>query len=336
MKYRNMGKHGLLLSEISLGTMYVGSHHSKEQSKKVLKAAIEQGINFIDCADRYGIYDSELPMDQRTPAEKIVGEFIQDYDRQDLVLSTKVFYQMNEKNPNSGGLNRKHIKEGIANSLENMQTDYVDIYYCHRPDRNDHGRIKTPLEETIRTMTNLIDEGIIHYWGTSWWPPVEIERCHGIAKEQGLIAPSVEQPPYHPNARFIEQDLFNVAEYHGMGLTTFEALASGFYTGKYHQSKEFPEGSRATKFTLVNDEVIEKRRPLIEELRKIAIELDVTIAQVVIAWSIRSPLISSSVMGASKPEQVIENAAASEIRLSEDNLKRIEKFTEPLPRYNYR
>lgn len=330
-----MGKHGLLLSEVSLGTMHVGSHHSKQQSLDVMKTAIDQGINFIDCADRYGIFDSELPMDQRTPAEKILGEFIQDYDRQDLVISTKVFYKMNYKNPNSGGLSRKHIKEGIVNSLTNLRTDYVDIYYCHRPDRNESGEIKTPLEETIRTMTNLIDEGVINYWGTSWWPPVLIERCYGIAKENGLIPPAVEQPPYHPNARFIENDLFEVVNHHGMGVTSFEALASGFYTGKYHKADTIPEGTRATKFEMIPDGVLEKRRPLIEELEKIANDLEATVPQVVIAWSLRLPQISSSIMGASKPEQVIDNAAASEISLSQVQLKEIEEFTEPLPRNHY-
>lgn len=331
-----MGKHGLLLSEISLGTMYVGSHHSKEQSMEVMKTAIDQGINFIDSADRYGIFDSELPIDQRTPAEKIVGEFIQDYDRQDLVLSTKVFYQMNPKNPNSGGLSRKHIKEGINNSLKNMKTDYVDIYYCHRPDRDDQGKIKTPLEETIQTMTNLIDEGLIHYWGTSWWDPILIERCYGLAKDQGLIPPAVEQPPYHPNARFIEQGLFEVANYHGMGITAFEALGSGFYTGKYHQSDNLPANSRATKFEMIPEGLIDKRRVMIDGLTEIAQELNVTVAQVVIAWSLRLPQISSSIMGASKPELVIENAAASDVALSKDHFKKIEDLTEPLPPNHYR
>ncbi|MCE7734779.1 MAG: aldo/keto reductase [Candidatus Heimdallarchaeota archaeon] len=233
-------------------------------------------------------------------------------------------------------MSRKHIREGISNSLKNMKTDYVDIYYCHRPDRDENDKIKTPLEEIIRTMTNLIDEGLIHYWGTSWWPPVLLERCYGIAKEQGLIPPAVEQPPYHPNARFIERDLFEVVDYHGMGVTSFEALGSGFYTGKYHQSEEIPENSRATKFDMLPEGLIEKRRAMIEGLGEIAKDLDVTIAQVVIAWSIRLPQISSSIMGASRPEQVIENAAASEVVLSPDHTTKIEEITEPLPTNHYR
>lgn len=327
MKYRNLGKHGLKVSEISIGTMYHGSYISEEKSHTVLAEAIEQGINYIDSANRYGIFDSELPMDERTRAEIVLGKFLKDYDREDLIISTKVFYQMRET-PNAGGLNRKHIREEIKDSLQYLDTDYIDLYYCHRPVHD------TPLEETIRTMTNLIDEGTVNYWGTSWFPPLTVERMIHIANEQGLIPPSVEQPPYHINARFIELDLFDVARYHGLGIVSFEALAGGFYTGKYQQG--IPDDSRAAQTDFVSDEIIEKRREQLSKLTQIAKELDITMAQLAIAWTLRNDEISSSLTGASKPEQVVENAAASEVDLSEGILDNIEEILDNKPQSDYR
>jgi aryl-alcohol dehydrogenase-like predicted oxidoreductase len=175
-----MGKWGLKLSEISIGSMYYVSYIPREAALNCLKEAVDQGINYLDSADRYGIFDSELPMEQQTRTELILGEFIKDYDRNDLVIGSKVWYQMNENNPNSGGLSRKHIREGLQESLQCLGTDYLDIYYCHRPDR------ETALEETILTMSNLIDHGDINYWGTSWWLLTLVERAIWMAKELGF------------------------------------------------------------------------------------------------------------------------------------------------------
>lgn len=329
VKYRNMGKHGIKLSEISIGTMYHGSYYSKKVSHEVLSTSLDQGINFIDSADRYGIMDSELTIEQRTRAEKIISEFIIEnkIDRDDLVLSSKVFKKLRDS-VNSGGLSRKHVRESITDSLKYLNTDYLDLYYCHRADRN------TPLEETIRTMTNLIDEGLIHYWGTSWWPPFLIERAIGIAKEAGLIPPSVEEPPYHINARFIEVDLFDVAEFHGLGITSFEALGTGFYTGKYLEL--IPEGSRAAIVNHIPKEVFEQRKAQIIGLKEIAQEINASLAQLMLAWTLRNPLISSTIMGGSKPEHVIENSKASGIVLEQDILEKIEDLVKNKPSIPYR
>ncbi|UCG01710.1 MAG: aldo/keto reductase [Candidatus Heimdallarchaeota archaeon] len=330
MKYRKMGKHGIKLSEISIGTMYHGSYIKREAALACLTEALNQGINFIDCADRYGIDDSELPLDQRTRAEIILGEFLQDQDRDDLVISSKVFKQLRES-PNSGGLSRKHIRESIRDSLKYLQTDYLDIYYCHRPDR------KTPLEETIRTMTNLIEEGLVHYWGTSWWPPFLVERTIGIAKEHGLIPPAVEEPPYHLNARFIEVELFDVANYHGLGITAFEALASGFYTGKYVDG--IPNGTRFSVEPIkkgIPTGIFEKRRPQILKLAEVANSLEIPLSQLAIAWVLRNPEISSTIMGASKPTQVIENTGASDVSLDEETLEKMEEILDNKPTTPFR
>jgi aryl-alcohol dehydrogenase-like predicted oxidoreductase len=327
MKFRNLGKHGLKVSEISLGTMYYGSHISKKQGLICLEEAVNQGINHIDCADRYGIFDSELPMNQRMPAEEVLGEFIQKHDRDDLVLSTKVFYKMRES-ANSGGLSRKHIREAINRSLKLMKTDYVDIYYCHRPDRD------TPLAETIMTMTNLIDEGKINYWGTSWWPPTLVERTIWLAKKIGGYAPHVEQPPYHMRARFIEVDLLEVAKTHGLGLVTFEALATGLLTEKYID--KIPDGSRATLMDQYTPEIFEGYLKIVKELKKIADELNISVAQLVLAWSLRLPEISSSLTGASKPEYIKENVKAVDVELSTEILEKIEGILDNKPKTSYR
>jgi aryl-alcohol dehydrogenase-like predicted oxidoreductase len=330
MKYRKMGKHGIKLSEISIGTMYHGSYIKKEAALACLAEALNQGINFIDCADRYGIMDSELPMDQRTRAEIILGEFLKDHDRDDLVISSKVFKKLRES-PNSGGLSRKHIRESIRDSLKYLQTEYLDIYYCHRPDR------ETPLEETIRTMTNLIEEGVVHYWGTSWWPPFLVERTIGIAKELGLIFPAVEEPPYHINSRFIEVELFDVANYHGLGITAFEALGSGFYTGKYLEG--IPENSRFAIDAIrkeIPKDLFERRKTQLSKLIEIADSIEIPLSQLALAWVLRRPEISSTIMGASKPEQVVENAAASSITLNDEILIQLEEILNNKPTTPFR
>jgi aryl-alcohol dehydrogenase-like predicted oxidoreductase len=183
-------------------------------------------------------------------------------------------------------------------------------------------------------MTNLIDEGLIHYWGTSWWPPFLIERAIGIAQVQGLIPPAVEEPPYHVNARFIEVDLFEVAKYHGLGITSFEALATGFYTGKYLE--KIPEDSRGALINPIPQKIIDNRRTQVLALKEIAEKLNITLTQLMLAWTLRNPLISSTIMGASKSEHVQENASASGIRLSKDALEEIESILANAPQSDYR
>lgn len=327
MKYRNLGKHGLKVSDVSIGTMHHGSYINEKVSHSILEEALNQGINFIDCADRYGIYDSELPMEQRTPAEILLGNFLKNTDRDDLVISTKVFYKMRESE-NSGGLSRKHIREAIDRSLKLLQTDYIDIYICHRPDRT------TPLLETIMTMTNLIEEGKIHYWGTSWWPPTLVERTIWLAKKLGAIPPHVEQTPYHLNARFIEVDLLEVAKYHKHGLITFEALAGGLFTEKYLE--KIPKGSRADKHSCYTPERIESYNVKVLALKEIADKLGISVPQLAIAWTLRLPEVSTSLTGASKPEHIKENANASGVELSNNIIEEIESIMENKPTSSYR
>lgn len=334
MKYRKLGNNGLKISEISLGTMNYGSTVKKEKAITCLDEAINQGINFIDSADRYGIFDSDLPMEQRIPAELVIGEFLKNHDRNDLVLSSKLWYKMRESE-NSGGLSRKHIKESIQRTLKNLGTDYLDIYFCHRQD------VDTPILETIRTMTNLIDEGLVHYWGTSWHPPWKVQQIIGLSKEHGLIAPNVEQPPYHMGARNIEIDLIPMAKENGLGITSFEALNSGIFTGKYVNDQGqvvIPKDSRAGNEdpemyrNIIHTRYAEK----IVKLRDIANELNITLGNLAIAWTLRHPELSSSITGASRPEHVIENVKASNIILENEKIKEINAILDNDPQVFYR
>lgn len=307
--------------------MYHGSYIPKDESLKVLSTALDQGINFIDCADRYGIYDSDLDIERCTQAEKILGEFLKQNERDDLVLSSKLWFRMRES-VNSGGLNRKHIREGIRKSLNHLQTDYLDIYFCHRPDRD------TPLSETVNTMSALVDEGLIHYWGTSWWPPYLVERTIGIAKGLGCHPPAVEEPPYSMFHRFIEVDLLDIAHFHGLGITAFEALWCGFLTGKYING--IPEGSRASILTdlqrrFTSKDFQKKYNFKLKALVEVAESINIPLSNLALAWVLRRPEISSTIMGASKPEQVTSNAAASEVTLSKNVLQRIEKILDNKP-----
>ncbi len=227
MKYRYLGKHGIRVSEISLGAwLTFGGSVDKNKSKEIVTSAIDAGINFIDIADIYS----------KGNAEKTIGEIIseENYPRKNLVISSKVFWPMSD-NPNDVGLSRKHIFDSIHESLKRLGTDYLDIYYCHRYDHF------TPLRETIEAMDDLIREGYIRYWGTSVWSAVQLERAVSIAKEIGAHLPAVEQPRYNMLDRFIELEIMDVAKFHGMGLTIWSPLAQGILTGKYNS--EIPENS---------------------------------------------------------------------------------------------
>ncbi|NHJ40065.1 MAG: aldo/keto reductase [Asgard group archaeon] len=327
MKYRKVGKHGIKVSEISIGTMYHGSKVKKENVLKCLEEAYNQGINHIDNADRYGLFDDiEMEFEKRVRAEAIVGEFLKDYNREDFVISSKVLFKMRES-VNSGGLSRKHIKEGIQDSLKHLQMDYLDIYYCHRPDPT------TPLEETISTMTNLIDEGLIHYWGTSRWPAALIERAIGLAKNLGMYPPHVEQPKYHLFERYIEVDILEQASYHGLGLIAYQPLAGGVLTGKYLE--KIPKSSRAAQSNYQAG-MLEQYGNKVSQLLTIAESLDVPLNQLAIAWTIRRSEISSIITGASKPEQVESNAKASDISLTNEILDKIEELINNKPTSSYR
>jgi len=317
MQYRKLGKHGTRLSAIGIGGwLTYGGQTEDNIAHQCLEEAVEQDINFIDVADVYAKGESE----------RVVGDFLVDYDREDFVVSSKVFGSMSD-NPNDRGLSRKHITESIQKSLERLQTDYLDIYFCHRFDYH------TPLEETVRTMNMLIEENLINYWGVSTWFPYQIERAQGIANELGMVGPAVEQPRYNLVDRWIEIELRETIDHYGMGVVPWSPLAQGLLTGKYNDG--IPEDSRHAVYNELpdrelNDEVLAKLR----QLDELATEQDITLTQLSLAWILSRDWITSPIIGASKPEQVTENAAAGDINLDEATVDRIEEIMDNTPDYH--
>jgi len=314
MKYRNVGKTGLKISDISLGAwLTYGGTTEDEASKACITKAIELGVNFIDIADVYA----------RGKAETVVGKVITDYDRKDLVISSKVFWPMSD-GVNDRGLSRKHIMESIDRSLDRIGTDYLDIYFAHRFDRH------TPLEETIRAMSDLVDQGLVHYWGTSVWSALNLERAVWMAKDLGLHAPVVEQPRYNMLDRYIELDVMETTKRNGMGIVCWSPLAQGVLTGKYNDGV-IPEGSRATTSKFIERDLTVENFTKVKQLQEIATSKDITVSQLALAWILRREEISCAITGATLPNHVISNVEASEISLDINTLEEIEKILNNKP-----
>ncbi|MHA1448624.1 MAG: aldo/keto reductase family protein, partial [Candidatus Hodarchaeales archaeon] len=285
MNYRRMGKTGLKISEISLGAWITyGGSVNDETAKKCVKTAIENGINFIDIADVYA----------RGKAEQVIGDIIieENFTRKNLVISSKVFWPMSD-GINDRGLSRKHIMESIDSTLERTGLENLDIYYCHRFD------IHTPLEETIRAMSDLVESGLTHYWGTSVWPAVQLERAVWMAKDMGCHPPVVEQPRYNMLDRFIELDVMDTCERNGIGLTVWSPLAQGLLTGKYSEGR--PEGSRGATSKWLDRELNDENIAKVKKLTEVARELEISVNQLALAWILRRPAISCAITGATKP-----------------------------------
>jgi voltage-dependent potassium channel beta subunit len=229
MHYRRLGRSGLKVSEISLGSWITfGNQIEEGTAATLIHEAFEQGINFFDNADMYANGKSEL----------VMGKAIADLPREELVISSKVFWPTG-KGPNGRGLSRKHVTESIHASLKRLGTDYVDMYFCHRFDPD------TPVEEVVRTMTDLISQGKILYWGTSEWEAAQVMEAYGIARQYGLVPPSMDQPQYNLfHRKRVEDTIMPICRELGLGLTTFSPLYYGILTGKYNDG--VPQGSRAS------------------------------------------------------------------------------------------
>ena len=319
MKYRNMGKWGLKLSEIALGSWMtvLTSPEAKETAAITVRLAFENGINFFDCADGYSGGE----------AEKFLGSILKEYPRNSYVVSSKVFFPTGP-GVNDRGLSRKHIMESIDKSLKNMGMDYIDLYYCHRYDET------TPLEETLEALSDLVKQGKILYYGVSEeWSGSRLEAAMSIIKEEHLRPLSVLQPQYNMIDRYIEHDIMGVCEKYGIGITPFSPLAQGLLTGKYRLGEPLPEGSRAThqKDRQINNLLTEENLAKVEKLRKIADELDVTLSVLALAWILRKNIISSVITGASKPSQLEQNIKASGLVIPDDALSEIEKILDFTP-----
>lgn len=311
MHYRRLGRTGLKVSEISLGAWLTFGNQIDEQTAiDLVHAAYEQGINFFDNADVYA----------NGQAEVVMGKAIKNMQRETLVISSKVFWPT-FPGPNGRGLSRKHIFESIHASLRRLDTDYVDLYFCHRYDPD------TPFEEVARAMDDLVHQGKVLYWGTSEWEAYQIAEVYGACREFGLVPPSMEQPQYNLfHRKRVEDHIMPLARDLGLGLTTFSPLYFGILTGKYNDG--IPAGSRASHEDMawLRERITPERITIVRQLTALAQELGLTTSQLAIAWILRRKEVSSVITGASRLEQLDENLGAAEAveKLTNDILERIE------------
>ena len=317
MRYRHLGNAGMKVSEIGLGSwLTYGGGVEDERAIACIHRAFELGVNFFDTANVY----------RTGAAEEVVGRALRGIDRDDYVLATKVFFSMGE-GPNDRGLSRKHVMEQCERSLKRLGVDYVDLYQCHRPDPD------TPVEETLRALDDLVTQGKVLYVGVSEWSAEQLDEARGIQRELGFDPLVSNQPQYSMLWRAIEPEVLPLSKALGIGQVVWSPIAQGVLAGKYRPGDALPEGSRAAHpemsafmGLLLRDEVL----AAVQELRPIADELGITMAQLAIAWVLREPGVSSAIVGASRPEQVDENVAASGIELSADVLERIDAALAPV------
>ncbi len=310
MQYRRLGDSGMKISTIALGGWINFGENKVDDdiARQVVETAYAQGINFFDIADVYG----------KGEAEKQMGAVLKQYPRHTLVISTKVFFPMSD-HINDRGLSRKHIFESIDRSLKNIGTDYIDIYFCHRPDP------ETPIIETARAMNDLINMGKVLYWGTSEWTPAQITEAYEIAMRYGWHPPKTDQPQYSMLHRErIENQVLPVTVPRGIGLVVFSPLGQGMLTGKYDDG--VPSDSRFAREQWAADRFINERNAsIVRNLKPIADGLGITRAQLALAWVLARTGVSSAITSATRPEQVIDSAKAADVRLTADVVNEIER-----------
>lgn len=324
MEYRFLGRSGLKVSALSFGSWVTfGKQIDEDVAYESMKVAYEAGVNFFDNAEVYAGGDSETMM----------GNVIQKagWKRSDLVLSTKIFW--GGEGPNDQGLSFKHIKEGTEASLKRMQTDYVDLLFCHRPDKD------TPIEETVWAMNQMIKEGKALYWGTSEWSAEQIRHAYDFARNEHLRPPLMEQPQYNMFHREkVEQEFRRLYDDIGLGTTIWSPLSSGLLTGKYNDG--IPEGTRLTMddYDWLREQLLEtesgrKKLEKVKKLAPIAKDIGISLPQMALAWCLKNEDVSTVITGASKPEQVRENMKAVDAldKLDSDIMDRIEEVLENKP-----
>lgn len=317
MRYRHLGNSGLRLSEIGLGGWLTFGHvHDVHSGAAVIDRAVDCGVNFFDTANVYA----------NGECESMWGRLLTAYPRSSYVLATKVYFPMGE-GPNDRGLSRKHIVEQCEASLQRLQTDYIDLYQCHRYDD------ETPLEETVRAMDDLVHQGKILYWGFSCWPAQAIRRTFEICGDR-LYAPISSQPHYNMLLRDLEVEVLPACRDLGVGHVVFSPLEQGLLTGKYKPGQPLPEGSRAAD-ERQNEFIVERandQRTLehVARLQEVADDVGCTLSQLALAWVLSRPEITSCIVGATRSRQIEENAGASGIELSDAQLARIDEIIMPV------
>ena len=320
MEYRRLGKAGVQVSALSFGSWVTfGNQVDKKVARECMEYAYDNGVNFFDNAEVYAKGQSEI----------VMGEILKNagWNRDTYLVSSKVFW--GGELPNQRGLSRKHVTEACHAALKRLQVDYLDFYFCHRPDRN------TPIEETVWAMHNLIEQGKVLYWGTSEWSGQEVQEAIMIARMNHLIPPTMEQPQYNMLVRRkVESEFDKLFRDYGYGTTIWSPLASGLLTGKYNNG--IPEGSRLTlsdlqwiREKMLNDQNINK----IVALEKIATDLNISMANMALAWCLKNPNVSTVITGATKLSQLEQNLQAIEgvSILTEDVMENIEEVLDNKP-----
>jgi voltage-dependent potassium channel beta subunit len=324
MDYRKMGKTGLQLSTLSFGS-WVTFHKQIDDriADELMGIAYDAGVNFFDNAEVYAGGESEKMMGRVLSQKK--------WDRTSIVLSSKAYFGWRGKanKPSQTGLSRKHLTEACHEALQRLQTDYLDLYFCHRPDKS------TPIEEVVQTMNTLIQQGKILYWGTSEWSGVEIMEAQRIAEKYKLIGPSMEQPQYNMFERNkMENEFVEIFKNVGLGTTIWSPLASGLLTGKYNDG--IPEGSRMQiegyewlRDRMLMQDKIEK----VKQLSALAKALKVSTASLSIAWCIKNPNVSTAILGATNKNQLLDNLTALETAtlLTPEIMEQIEGIIDTKP-----
>jgi aryl-alcohol dehydrogenase-like predicted oxidoreductase len=312
MEHRHLGRSGLSISEIAYGNWVThGSQVAEDAARACVEAALDEGITTFDTADVYA----------GTRAEEVLGRALRGVRRESVEIFTKVYWPTGP-GPNDRGLSRKHVMESAHASLRRLQTDYLDMYQAHRYDH------ATPLEETLRAFDDLVRQGKVLYVGISEWRAEQIAAAVQIAGEAGFDRIISNQPQYNMIWRVIESEVIPLCEKEGIGQIVWSPIAQGVLTGKYRPGEPHPEGSRATSPNGANfiarfltDDVLTR----VQELRPIAGDLGLTMAQLAVAWVLQNRNVSAAIIGATRPEQVTENVGAAGVRLDEDVMKRIDE-----------
>jgi voltage-dependent potassium channel beta subunit len=305
MEYRNLGRSGLKVSALSYGAWVTfDTQLQVDAAKACMVAAYDAGVNFFDNAEAYASGKAEI----------IMGEVLKQngWRRDSYIVSSKVMFGCGQKGPTQRGLSRKHVVEACDQALQRLQLDYLDLYFCHRPDP------ETPIEETVWSMHNLILQGKVLYWGTSEWSAQQITQAHQVARQYNLIPPLMEQPHYNLlHRKRFEQEYAPLYKDFGLGTTIWSPLASGFLTGKYIDG--IPDDSRLALpgYEWLREAMLgegsEERMQAVKALSEIAASLDVSLAALSLAWCLKNPNVSTVIMGATKVSQIEQNLKSLDV-----------------------
>ena len=322
MEYRKLGNTGIQISALSLGSWITfGKQIEDNISEKLMSVAYDAGINFFDNAEIYARGQSEI----------VMGKALKNlnWPRSSYLVSSKVFFGYETDKPNQRGLSRKHILEGCEAALKRLQVDYIDLFFCHRPDKN------TPILETVQAMNTLIQQGKILYWGTSEWSAQEILQAHVEAARHQLIGPVMEQPQYNIfERRKMEDDYLHLFKYQGMGTTIWSPLSSGLLTGKYLGDVGATRLSIQGMEWLHERNITPARLEKVKALKNISDSIDVSLSLFSLAWCLKNPNVSTAILGASKVSQLEENLKAIEVveKLTDEIMQQVDAVMENKPK----